>query len=151
MVVAPSPGTPAGLHASADVQVEQLDAVFGTRGDACRCWCQWFRLTNADYRRTTTDGRRALTTADLAGPGPSPGVVATVGGEPVGWCAVAPWSDYPRLRTSPSSGSQLHDPGDARPSSAELFHGSLSMFLAAGFTEVARPTPSRVVVRRELA
>lgn len=38
-----------------------------------------------------------------------------------------------------------------RVSSAELYHGTLSLFLGAGFDEVRRPSPSRVVVRRELA
>lgn len=36
-------------------------------------------------------------------------------------------------------------------SSAELFHGPLSLFLRAGFEEVARPYSARVVVRRDLA
>ncbi len=34
---------------------------------------------------------------------------------------------------------------------AELYHGPLSIFLRAGFAEVARPTPARPVVRRRLA
>jgi GNAT superfamily N-acetyltransferase len=34
-----------------------------------------------------------------------------------------------------------------RTSSAELYHGPLSVFLRAGFTEVARPSPDRPVVR----
>ena len=38
----------------------------------------------------------------------------------------------------------------ARVSSAELFHGPLSTFLAAGFREVRRPRPARPVVRLEL-
>ncbi|TQM35464.1 GNAT family N-acetyltransferase [Pseudonocardia cypriaca] len=37
----------------------------------------------------------------------------------------------------------------ARTSSAELYHGPLSTFLAAGFREVARPRPARPVVRLE--
>ena len=39
----------------------------------------------------------------------------------------------------------------ARTSSAELYHGPLSTFIAAGFREVARPRPPRPVVRLELA
>jgi hypothetical protein len=35
-------------------------------------------------------------------------------------------------------------------SGAELFHGALSVFLAAGFTEVHRPIPARVLVRKQL-
>ncbi|UNX53679.1 GNAT family N-acetyltransferase [Georgenia sp. TF02-10] len=186
---------------TANVRIEQLDTVFATRGDPARCWCQWFRCPAAEYRQTTPAERRARTAADLAAPGPSPGVVATVDDEPVGWCAVAPWSAYPRLRTSRTAGAGRHEPGDdragvwavtcfvvrvghrragvgrallraaveharvhgaavlegypvdttvARPSSAELFHGALSTFLAQGFTEVARPTPARAVVRLTL-
>jgi GNAT superfamily N-acetyltransferase len=37
-----------------------------------------------------------------------------------------------------------------RASAAELFHGPLSTFLAAGFREVRRPRPARPVVRLEL-
>lgn len=36
-------------------------------------------------------------------------------------------------------------------SSAELYHGPLSMFLRAGFREVGRPRPARPIVRLELA
>lgn len=37
-----------------------------------------------------------------------------------------------------------------KASSAELYHGSLSTFLGAGFTEVARPSAHRPIVRRAL-
>lgn len=37
-----------------------------------------------------------------------------------------------------------------KSSSAELYHGTLSLFLGAGFAEVARPLPHRSVVRRAL-
>jgi GNAT superfamily N-acetyltransferase len=36
-------------------------------------------------------------------------------------------------------------------SSAELYHGPLGLFLAAGFAETARPSDTRAVVRLELA
>ena len=37
-----------------------------------------------------------------------------------------------------------------KTSSAELYHGPLQVFLRAGFTEVARPTPGRPLVRLDL-
>jgi hypothetical protein len=37
-----------------------------------------------------------------------------------------------------------------RTSAAELYHGPLSVFLGAGFAEVARPQPARPVVRLRL-
>lgn len=42
------------------------------------------------------------------------------------------------------------DPTAAKRSSNELFRGVLSVFLAAGFTEVARPKPERAIVQLEL-
>ena len=42
------------------------------------------------------------------------------------------------------------DPTAAKHSSNELFHGVLSVFLAAGFTEVARPKPDRAIVQLAL-
>ena len=40
--------------------------------------------------------------------------------------------------------------GSAKASSAELYHGTISMFGDAGFEVVARPTPRRAVMRLEL-
>lgn len=38
----------------------------------------------------------------------------------------------------------------ARPAGASLYHGTVSMFRAAGFTEVGRTAPARPVMRRDL-
>ena len=38
-----------------------------------------------------------------------------------------------------------------KASSADLYHGTVSAFAAAGFELVARPTPTRAVMRREVA
>jgi len=43
------------------------------------------------------------------------------------------------------------DTSVSRPSANELFRGALSSFLAAGFTETARPRPDRPIVSLELA
>ena len=42
------------------------------------------------------------------------------------------------------------DTSVSKRSAADLYHGTLSMFLRAGFTEVARRNPARPVVRRAL-
>ena len=170
--------------------------VLGAKGDAARCQCQWFRLRNAEYRASTVDDRRDALCEQLAGPVP-PGVVGYDDtGTPVGWCAVAPRADYPRLDTAvlaratdevaglwvvscfvvrvgsrrQGMSAELLDGAvelarqhgatvlEAYPvdlavqsvSSAELYHGALSTFLGAGFSEVARPKPSRPTVRLTL-
>ncbi|WP_329003154.1 GNAT family N-acetyltransferase [Kribbella sp. NBC_00709] len=89
---------------------EDLQAVFAA-GDPARCWCQRYRMLPkeswgsegpeelaARLRDQTACGQRktgqkaAGTTAQVTS-----GLVAYLDGEPVGWCAVAPRADHPRL------------------------------------------------------
>jgi GNAT superfamily N-acetyltransferase len=170
--------------------------VMGTRGDPASCWCQWFRLRNADYRVASVSEKRAALCAQVDDAVP-PGVLAyDDSGAPVGWCAVAPRAVYPRLETSTlvtstdedglwsvtcfvvrvgsrrqGSSVELLDgaidlarrhgarvleayPVDVavkKPSSSELYHGALSVYLQAGFTEFgARPKDTRAIVRLAL-
>ena len=51
----------------------------------------------------------------------------------------------PCWRATPST-----SPSAGQGAGANLYHGPLSTFLAAGFTVVARPTPARPVVRLTL-
>lgn len=166
--------------------------VMGTRGDPAGCWCQYYRLRGRDWAGASVPQLRAALREQVSsGPVP-PGVLAYRDGEPVGWCAVGPKEDYPRLLASPVSRGEVAgvwsvscfvvrvghrsqgvaralldgavelarrhgaavveaypvDPSARRSlSSAELFHGPLGLFLDAGFTEEARPSPARAVVR----
>jgi len=181
---------------------EDLAAVFGTRGDAYRCQCQWFKIRHADWRSVPRDARarrlRAQTNCGDPDAAETSGLVAYLDGEPAGWCAVEPRTAYPRLRDTrvPWVGRD-EDPSDsgvwavtcfvtrvgfrrrgvsralaraaidfARERGAralegypmitepgkeitwgELYRGSRSIFEAAGFAEVSRPFPRRVVMR----
>lgn len=86
-----------------------LVALFGPRGATAGCWCMWWRLPHAQWTRQKGDGnKRALRTVVQAGP--PPGLLAYADGQPVGWCAVAPRADYPRLGRS-----RVLAPVDDRP------------------------------------
>jgi GNAT superfamily N-acetyltransferase len=177
-----------------------LETAFGTRGDAARCWCQWFFAGSEVGRGAVAEANRQVLRRQVEA-GPPPGVLAYRDGEPVGWCAVAPRPTYTRLRRSEvlrgtpavelddasvwsvtcfvvrvghrrqgvavallDGAVRLAGTGGARVvegypvdvaakgsvSSAELYHGPLSTFLAAGFEEVARPRPARPVVRLQV-
>ena len=79
---------------------DDVVAVMAGKGDAARCWCQFFRGTNADWNAGTSAGRRTALRSQLES-GPPPGVVAyDEGGTPAGWCGVAPRAHYPRLARS---------------------------------------------------
>jgi GNAT superfamily N-acetyltransferase len=60
------------------------------------CWCTWPRLSTSYALRTGEANRRSIKKVVDTAKAP-PGVLAYVGGEPVGWCAVAPREEYPRL------------------------------------------------------
>ncbi len=183
---------------------EDLQTVFGNRGSAAECQCQRFKLAPREafksypseerarrLRTQTNCGRPRATTTS--------GLVAYLGDEPVGWCAVEPrpayegllrvyrvpwegraedkadesvWAvtcvfaragfrrrgigyalaratvDFARERGARALEAypMLTQPGDDI-TWGELHMGTRSMFAAAGFTEVIRPTPRRVVMR----
>jgi GNAT superfamily N-acetyltransferase len=184
----------------ADATAERWDdllAVFGTRGEASRCWCQWFRHDRPGFYATVQDKRRADLQAQVDAAIPPGVLVYDDAGMPSGWCAVAPRADYPRLATYPVAAATADEDGswavtcfvvrvgkrrqglsevlldgavdlarrhgaravEAYPldttvraaSAAELFHGPLSVFQRAGFTEVGvRSTKARPLVRLQL-
>ena len=83
------------------VRWEELASVFGTRGPASRCWCQRYRLEPLESFGGLPAQERAArlreqTGADDPGSGTS-GLVAYLGTDPVGWCAVAPRPAYAGL------------------------------------------------------
>jgi GNAT superfamily N-acetyltransferase len=183
---------------------EDIQTVFGRRGSAAGCQCQRFKLARREafssypveerelrLRAQTNCGRPRATTTS--------GLVAYLGGEPVGWCAVeprpayqgllrvfkVPWEGRSEDKTDESVWAvtcvfaragfrrrgigyalaraavdfardrgaraleaypMLTDPGDDI-TWGEVHVGTRSMFAAAGFDEVIRPTPRRVVMR----
>jgi GNAT superfamily N-acetyltransferase len=76
-----------------------LERLFGQRGACGGCWCMWWRLSRSEFTRRKGEGnRRAL--RRIVGAGRVPGLLAYAGGEPVGWCSVAPRDDFPVLDRS---------------------------------------------------
>jgi GNAT superfamily N-acetyltransferase len=79
-----------------------LRAVFGERGDSARCWCQRFRMLPKESWASEGPEELAARLRDQTGCGDpqaetTSGLIAYLDGEPVGWCAVAPRADHPRL------------------------------------------------------
>jgi ribosomal protein S18 acetylase RimI-like enzyme len=180
-----------------DAHWPDVDTVLGHRGDSAQCWCQWFKLSRSQYTETSAAARKARLREQVAS-APAPGVLAYLGDEPVGWCAVEPRSQYPVLARSRiaraagetddrgrwavtcfvvrmefrgrgvarallrgaveharENGARVVDgyPVDptVRPSlsSAEKYHGTVTLFAWAGFAIIARPSPTRAIMRVE--
>jgi GNAT superfamily N-acetyltransferase len=70
--------------------------LFGERGACAGCWCMWWRRSRADWVRGKGLGNRRALRA-LVMQGPAPGLLAYLDGRPVGWIALAPRDQYPRL------------------------------------------------------
>jgi GNAT superfamily N-acetyltransferase len=101
-----------------------LDDVFGTRGDASSCWCQWY-LTTGNAFSDSVDSNRAALRGQVASAGHTVGLVAY---------AVADAGD---AAAGPSDGAE-----DARDDELER---------AVGWVQVGpRPSFPRITGNREL-
>jgi GNAT superfamily N-acetyltransferase len=81
---------------------EDLQTVFGSSGDTGRCWCQRFRMLPRESWGSEGPEELAARLRDQTACGDrkaraTSGLIAYLEGEPVGWCAVAPRADHPRL------------------------------------------------------
>lgn len=84
---------------------EDLQQVFGTRGQAARCQCQRYKLRPRETFAGQPVEERIARLQDQTGcgdprAGETSGLVAYLDGEPVGWCAVEPRPRFPGLHHS---------------------------------------------------
>ncbi len=84
-----------------EASCEDLQAVFGPRGEPSRCQCQWYKIRDFEWRSVPV-GERAVRLREPTGCGQPEAnttsrLVAYLDGEPAGWCAVEPRTAYVRL------------------------------------------------------
>lgn len=75
------------------VSVATLFEEEGPRG----CWCQYWRQSSGDYARGGPGSGEERLHAQVDGGPPAPGVIASLDGEPVGWCGFGPRASMERL------------------------------------------------------
>jgi GNAT superfamily N-acetyltransferase len=97
------------IHPLTPERWADFEALFGANGACAGCWCTWWHLGQSEWIRTKGDGTKRMMRARVR-EGPPPGLLAFADGEAVGWCAVAPRADYPRLARS-----KILAPVDDRP------------------------------------
>jgi GNAT superfamily N-acetyltransferase len=78
--------------------VDRFDHVAAVLGcdDGAPCCCQYWRMTSADYSRSSLEARREALRSQLAESLPA-GMLAYLNGEPVGWCGFGPRERVGRL------------------------------------------------------
>jgi GNAT superfamily N-acetyltransferase len=187
-----------------EASCEDLQTIFGSRGEASRCQCQRYKLRRREAFRSFPVEERAHRLRQQTECGhpesdTTSGLVAYLDGEPVGWCAVEPRTAYEGLvrnnrvpwvgRDEDKSDDRVWavtclftragfrkrgisralaraavefarergaDAIEAYPMNTkkvileELHVGTEGVFADAGFAEVSRPTPRRVVMRIDL-
>src|SRR5215207_1426541 len=91
---------PLRVMPAADAPMDDVEAVFGTKGDPAHCWCQWYKIPGSDWRAIGDEALHDRLAAQFAAPGAGPGLLAYDGDTPVGWCAIEPRANLPRLKQS---------------------------------------------------
>lgn len=92
----PSKRPPFTFHPLTPDRWGDLELLFGPRGACAGCWCMYWRLKRSEYTAGSGEGnRRAF--RKIVRSGEVPGVLAYSGGDPIGWCALAPRESYPAL------------------------------------------------------
>ena len=85
-----------------EASCEDLHLIFGERGEPAGCQCQWFKIRDKDWKSVPLPelSARLREQTQCGDPAASrtTGLVAYLDGEPVGWCAVEPRTEYVRLR-----------------------------------------------------
>jgi GNAT superfamily N-acetyltransferase len=177
---------------------DDLVELFGDNGAWGGCWCMFFRVARKEFdagtRNRGKENRAAL--KQLVERRSTPGLLAYIDGRPVGWCSVAPRSEFGRIERSPivkpiddepsvwsivcfymhrghrgegvgtallkaavdhaaRKGARIVEAYPVDPhgklSNADAYHGLVWMFEKAGFTEVARRSDRRPIMRYVVA
>lgn len=134
-----------------------LTAIFGLRGEAHGCQCQWFKISRAEWRSVDVEERaerlREQTGCGRPDARTTTGLVAYLDGEPAGWCAVEPRTAYTRLLRAriPWTG-RTEDKTDARVWAVTCFvtrtgfrRRGVSRVLARAAVDFARRRGARAV------
>ena len=127
---------------------DDVQTVFGERGQPARCQCQGYRMGWYDRKSDNVAGRRELLRDQVS---EGHGLLAYLDGEPVGWCSIAPRCDYTYLRQTTWKGrnEEKSDPGiwavTCFVTRTGFRHQGVSRALAAGTVELARAAGARAV------
>ena len=76
-----------------------LESLFGKNGANAGCWCMFWRLERAMFKKTKGEGNRQILKQIVEGD-EQPGILAYDGMQAVGWCGIAPREKLAALENS---------------------------------------------------
>lgn len=75
--------------------------LFGSNGACGGCWCMWWRVEKGGKTWEEAKGEKNRSRMQrLVKQGAVHAVIASIDGEPVGWCSYGPRTSFPRLMNS---------------------------------------------------
>lgn len=89
---------PLECHPLTPERFRDLEAVFGERGVARRCFCMHWRRPDGGYQDDQVDNRDRY--EEVVAVGPPPGLIGYVDAEPLGWVQVGPRDQFPTIKRS---------------------------------------------------
>ncbi len=87
------------IHPVTSERWGDIENLFGARGACGGCWCMFWMQTRKEFEANKGESNRMSMKA-LVESGAEPGLIAYIGGESAGWCAVGPRESYPALERS---------------------------------------------------
>ncbi len=76
-----------------------FELLFGDNGACCGCWCMNWKLRGKTFSENKGDSNRQQQKS-IVDSKKIPGLIAYSEGYPIGWIAIEPRSEYPKLATS---------------------------------------------------
>jgi len=120
------------IHALTPDRFGDLERLFGPNGASTGCWCMYWRIPGRSWEnRPENRGDLRLRVESEA---PAPGLLAYADDQPVGWVAVAPRPEFPRILSSRNlkpAGEGAHR-GDADDPSTDTVWSLNCFYIAPG-------------------
>ncbi len=125
-----------------------FEMLFGPRGACAGCWCMEPRLTRSEWQRKQGDGNRKSMQRIVKQGVRSPGLLAYLEGDAVGWVSIEPREAFPRLARS-----RILAPVDDKPVwsivcffVSKRYRGrGLSVAMIEGAVDYARNKGARII------
>ena len=79
---------------------KDLETLFSQVPAPGMCWCMYWRKTRAEWWGKSKQNKHCL--KEIVESGKVPGILAYMEGNVIGWCSIAPRSEFPGLDRSPT-------------------------------------------------
>jgi GNAT superfamily N-acetyltransferase len=77
------------FHPATAERWSDLEKLFGKNGANAGCWCMFWRLERAMFKKTKGEGNRQIL-KQIVESDEQPGILAYEGKQAIGWCGIAP-------------------------------------------------------------